>query len=142
VARDGVGKACAHHHKFVLPLAFRSAGGAADGVVQAAQLAFGSGIHIAHAAYHYVRLIVEIERIGNQLLDVHFGSAVAAPVARAAATGTTAWTAPRVASGTSIVATLLVAATWAAAAIVAWRPIVAAPLLCLLLFRFSHCLFL
>jgi hypothetical protein len=124
----------------VLPLAFWGAGGAADGIIEAAQLAFGSGIHVAHPAYHYVRLIVEIERIGNQLFDVHVGSAIAAPIARAAATGTTAWTAPRVASGTSIVSTLLVAA--AAAAIVAWRPIVAAPLLCLLLFRFSHCLFL
>ena len=50
VPRDGVSQARAQHHELVLPLAFGRAHGAPHGAVQAAQLALGAGIHVAHAA--------------------------------------------------------------------------------------------
>src|SRR6202043_2439474 len=68
------------------------ADGAPHGAIQPPQLALGAGIHVAHAADDAVRLIVQIEAVGHELLELDFGrtfraaavaavEAVAAPVA-------------------------------------------------------------
>src|SRR5579884_3555928 len=86
VARDGVSEAGAQHDELVLALVFRRADGAADGVVQAAQLAAGSGIHVAHPADHGVRLVIQVQRVAHQLVEIDFGRAFGtAPVAAIAA---------------------------------------------------------
>jgi hypothetical protein len=41
-------------------------------IVEAAQLALGAAVHIPEAAHDGVRLIVEIEAIGHQLVQVNF----------------------------------------------------------------------
>ena len=63
MARDRVGQARTEHHEFVLAFGFDGAAGAADGVVEAAELALGAGVHVAHAAHNTVSLIVEIEAV-------------------------------------------------------------------------------
>jgi len=57
----------------VLAVAFGGSHGTADGVVEAAQLALGAGIHVAHAGYDGVRLIVEIEAVGDQFFELDLG---------------------------------------------------------------------
>src|SRR5258708_26031985 len=75
MARDGVSQPCAQHHELLLTLAFRCADRAAHCIVETPQLAFGPGVHVAPAAYHSVRLVVEIHRIRDQFLDIHVGRA-------------------------------------------------------------------
>jgi hypothetical protein len=66
----------------LLPFIFRRSNGAANGIVETAQLALSAGVHIAHAADHAVRLIVEIQRIGDQFFDIDFRRPFeAAPIA-------------------------------------------------------------
>jgi hypothetical protein len=97
----------------MLALVFRGTDGAAYGVVKTPQLAFGAGIHVAHAADYSVRLIVEVERIGDKLLEVDLGWAfgtstvaaiAAAVVATIPASATTAATRTVATGATAIVA--------------------------------------
>src|SRR5258708_28829546 len=76
MARNGVSQPRAQHHELLLSLAFRCANCAAHCIVETPQLALGPGVHVAHAAYHSVRLVVEIQRIRDQLLDIHVGRAI------------------------------------------------------------------
>jgi hypothetical protein len=119
---DGVSQTRANHDKLVLALGLGGAGRTAHGVVEAAQLAPGSRIHVAHAADYDVRLVVEIETVAHQLIDIDLRRTFPAPIAPAAR--------PR--STTALVATAI-----------AWPPIsgspiartaIAAPWFCLLLF--------
>ena len=98
VARDGVGEAGAQHDELVLAFVFRGAGGAAHGVIKAAQLAARAGIHIAHAADDDVGLVVEVEAVGDQLVEIDLGRTVEAAV-----------TAGAVAAGDAPVATAIAA---------------------------------
>ena len=59
--------------------------GAAHGVVKAPQLALGAGIHVAHAADDAVRLVVEIQAVGDQLLELDLGRTFEAVAIAAAA---------------------------------------------------------
>src|SRR5258708_30791343 len=68
--RDGIRQSRAQHHELMLPLAFGSPHRAPHRVVQAAQLALGAGIHIAHARHHRVRMIVQIQAVADQLFDI------------------------------------------------------------------------
>jgi hypothetical protein len=70
VPRDGVGQARAQHDEFMLALVLRGAVGATHGVVKPPQLALGARIHVAHAADYAVRLVVEIQAVGDQLLQL------------------------------------------------------------------------
>ena len=84
MAGNGVCQAGAQHYKLLLALVFGRADGAAHGVVQTPELALGSGVHVAHAANHAVRLIVEIQRIGDQLVEIDVGRALeTSPIATA-----------------------------------------------------------
>src|SRR5580704_18525 len=80
----------------MLALAFGGARGAPHGIVEPAKLALGSGIHVAHAAHHDVGLIIQIQAIGDQLLDIDFGRAFGTPVAIAERTPFSATFAPPV----------------------------------------------
>src|SRR5216684_4439653 len=75
MARDSVRQPRAQHHELLLALAFRRANRAAHCIIETPQLALGPGVHVAHAAYHSVRLVVEIQRIRDQFLDIHVGRA-------------------------------------------------------------------
>src|SRR5580704_15060301 len=87
VPRDGIRQARAQHHKLLLAFIFRCSHGPTHRVIQTAQLALGTGIHVAHAADHAVRLIIQVQRIGDQLLDIDLGRALEpAPVTTAVAT--------------------------------------------------------
>src|SRR5579885_1965418 len=70
--RDGVGEPGAQHHKLMLLLVFRSPHRAPDGVVQPPQLALGARIHVAHARHDGVGLVVEIQAVGDQLIELDF----------------------------------------------------------------------
>src|SRR5947209_15154121 len=85
MARDRVGQAGAEHDELVLALVLRGAHGAADGVIQAAELALGAGIHVAHTAHDHVGLVIEVERISDQLVVVDFGRAFGSRPAEVAA---------------------------------------------------------
>src|SRR5579883_2236964 len=73
VARDGVGQSRAQHDKFVLAFTFRRADGTPHRAVEAAQLALGAGIHVAHAAHDRVRLIIQVEAVADELFELDFG---------------------------------------------------------------------
>ena len=112
VACNGVGQSRTEHHELMLPFILWCAGGPAYRVVKPTQLTAGTGIHVAHPADHDVGLIVEIEAVGDELLDFDVWREVAALGKRPVATwpipaGATipAWT---VSAGTSVttVATL------------------------------------
>src|SRR5262249_51651037 len=45
------------------------------GVIQPAQLALGTAVHIAHASHHRVRLIVEIQAVRDELFQFDIGRA-------------------------------------------------------------------
>src|ERR1700733_3647709 len=82
---DSVSQTRSQHDELLLPFVLRRADGAANRIVETAQLALGAGIHVAHAADYAVRLIVEVQRIGDQFLDIDFRRAFeTAPVATAA----------------------------------------------------------
>jgi hypothetical protein len=66
--RDGVRQPGAQHHELMLPLGLRRPHRPPHSVVQAPQLALGAAIHIAHANHYRMRLIVEVQAVGNQLL--------------------------------------------------------------------------
>jgi hypothetical protein len=85
-------------------------------------------------------LIVEIEAIGDQLLDIDLRWPFATPVARTApATGTSASLTASVASVTAIGTPLTAfVGPWASASILIRRPILAPTLFRLLLFHFCH----
>src|SRR6476646_4872786 len=57
----------------MLPLGFRRAHRSANSVIQAPQLALGAAIHIAHANHYGMRLIIQIQAVGNQLLQFDLG---------------------------------------------------------------------
>ena len=90
MAGDGIRQARAQHDELVLALVFRRTHGAADGAVKPAQLALGSGIHVAHAADDAVRLVVQIQTVGDQLLEIDFGRTIGTAAVR----GRAAITAP------------------------------------------------
>jgi hypothetical protein len=69
---DSVSQTRSQHDELLLPFVLRRADGAANRIVETAQLALGARIHIAHAADYAVRLIVEIQRIGDQFFDIDF----------------------------------------------------------------------
>src|SRR3984957_21264605 len=105
MTRDGITQTRPQHHELLLPLVLRRADSAAYGIVETAQLAFGAGVHVAHAADHTVRLIVEIQRIGYQFFDVDFRRPF-----EAATTATT----PVVTAIASLAPSAFAAAIWAA----------------------------
>src|SRR4029077_20558413 len=49
--------------------------GAADGAIEAAQLALGARIHVAHPADNGVRLVVQIKAVADELFELDFGRA-------------------------------------------------------------------
>src|SRR5215472_261220 len=75
MARDGVGQSGAQHYELVLALILGRAHSAANGVVQAAKLTFRAGIHVPHPAHDHVGLVVEIERVADQLVVIDLGRA-------------------------------------------------------------------
>src|SRR5208283_6219293 len=89
---DGVGQARAQHHELLLALVFGSAAGAADGVIETPELALGSGVHIAHAAHHSVGLVVQVQRIADELVDIDLGRALETATVAAAVSATVAAT--------------------------------------------------
>src|SRR5690349_12014822 len=118
VSRDGISKPRAQHHELLLPLALRSAHRAAHGIVQAAQLASGAGIHVAHAADYGVGLVVQVQRIRDQLFDIDISEAFeTAAVARTSAaativpTGTSTFAPSALRTATTLPAALTFAAT-------------------------------
>ncbi len=153
--RDGVGQAGAEHDELVLAFGFRSAGGAAHRVVEAAKLAAGTGIHVAHAADDDVGLVIEIEAVADELFKFDLGRTVEAAFATPITTTlptpiTTGTITTTVAPGTAITAgasatistgtvTTRTATAWTIStgptAAFAGRTIFAG---CLLLLLFSH----
>src|SRR5580693_1520112 len=115
VAGNSVSEARPDHDELMLALAFGGARGAPHGIVEPAKLALGSGVHVAHAAHHDVGLIIQIEAIGDQLLDIDFGRAFGTPVTIAKRTPFSA--SFRTAAGASTIATTAIIA-----AIVGARP--------------------
>src|SRR5512142_806579 len=57
----------------MLPLGFRRPHGTSYGVIEAPKLALGAAIHIAHANHDSMRLIVQVQAVGNQLLQFDIG---------------------------------------------------------------------
>src|SRR5580700_3121901 len=96
VAGNSVSEARPNHDELMLALAFGGARGTPDGIVEPAKLALGSGVHVAHAAHHDVGLIIQIEAVGDQLLDIDFGRSFGTPVAIAKRTPFSASFATRV----------------------------------------------
>src|SRR5271169_444421 len=70
MTRDGVGQARAQHDELMLPLALRSPHRPPHGVEEAAELALGTAIHIAHASHHGMGLVVQIQAIGDQFFEL------------------------------------------------------------------------
>jgi hypothetical protein len=99
--RDGVGQPRAQHHKLMLPFGFRRTHGPADGIIQTPQLALGAAIHIPHANDHGMRLIVEVQAVGDQLLQFDIG--------REAIKG------PATAAGTAFMTSFMTGSTFTAA---------------------------
>ncbi len=86
MARDGVRQTRAQHHELMLPLALGRAHRPPHRVIQAAELALGAGIHVAHAGHDGVRLVVQIQAVGDQFFQLDLRShlewpATAGPVA-------------------------------------------------------------
>src|SRR5581483_4699921 len=81
VPRDRIRQARAQHDEFVLALVFRRSHGAAHGAVKTPQLALGARIHIAHAADNSVRLVVQVQTVGDQLLQFDLRRPVGTPAA-------------------------------------------------------------
>jgi len=86
VSRDGVGQPRAQHDELVLPLVFWSANSPPHGVIQTPELALGSAIHIAHADDHSVRLVIQVQAVGHELLELDFGEPIERAPASAAGT--------------------------------------------------------
>src|SRR5215469_16947453 len=85
VPRDGVCQPRAQHDELVLPLALRRPHGPPHRAVQAAQLALGARIHVAHAADDGVRLVVQVEAVADELVELDFRRAFRTPAVEAAA---------------------------------------------------------
>jgi hypothetical protein len=95
-----------------------------------------------------VRLIIQIQRIGNQLLDIHVGRTFAAPVAgrsAAPAIAIATWTAPvasrastTISSRAAILATRATAARTTGSPFARWT-VATFALLGFLFFCFRHC---
>ena len=68
----------------VLAVGFGGAAGAAHRVIEAPQLRLGARIHVAHAADNGVGLVVEIQRIVDQLLEIDFRGTVGTAAGTAA----------------------------------------------------------
>src|SRR5665213_3716932 len=132
--RDGVRQPRAQHDKLMLPFGFRRAHGTSYGVIEASKLALGAAVHIAHANHHGMRLIVQVQAVGNQLLQFDLGEAfkgtpaattgpafMAAFMTRSALTaaGSTIWTPFTTRTATAILSTIF--------ALRPWRPIPARP---------------
>ena len=79
---NGIRQTRAQHDELMLTLALRRADGAAHGVVQPPELALGAAIHIPHAGDNGVRLIVEIQAVGNELFQFNVRRAFKRPSAR------------------------------------------------------------
>src|SRR6185437_16932633 len=133
MAADGVRQARSDHYKLMLALRFRSSRGAPHRIVEAAQLALGARIHVPHAAYNDMCLVVQVEAVGHQLVEIDLRRSFAAAIARPAIGAAAAFTAA--VSGTALASLIRPSA----AAILARRPVVAAAALFGLLFLyFSH----
>src|SRR5438094_503828 len=68
--RNRISQTRAQHDEMMLALTLGSANRAPHCVIEPAQLALGAGIHVAHASHHGVRLIVEIQAVGNQFFQL------------------------------------------------------------------------
>src|SRR5262249_23122638 len=64
------------------------------------QLALSARIHVAHPADHAMRLVIQVEAVGNQLVQLDFRRAVEAPALTVAAAFVTA-SLPIISAGTS-----------------------------------------
>src|SRR5437764_5116762 len=143
--RNRIRKTGTHHHKFMLAFAFGSTCCPAYRVVQAAQLAFGAGIHVAHSANYNVRLVVQVQTIGNQFVQIDFGWPFTTSLTRAAWTTAETLFTPAIAApvsaslASSIVRSPIARSPAAPAPILPRRPIFGAPPpFGFLLFNFRH----
>ena len=50
----------------------RGAAGPAHGVIETPQLAARAGIHVAHAADDAVRLVIQVQAVGDELVEIDF----------------------------------------------------------------------
>src|SRR5262249_55810418 len=71
VTGNRIGKTRAQHDELVLPLVFRSPDSAPDRAVKPPQLALGAGIHVAHPADDSMGLVIQVEAIGDQLIELN-----------------------------------------------------------------------
>src|SRR5215217_4176435 len=95
MARDRIGKARSQHHKLVLLVAFGRLACAPHCVIETPELASGARVHVAHSRNDGMSLVIEIQAIGDQLVEVDFrgpfepalAAATISPVATIAAVG-------------------------------------------------------
>src|SRR5262245_14334120 len=113
MARDCVGQPGAQHDEFVLAFPFGDAAGTAHGAVETPQLAARARVHIPHSSHHCVRLVIQIKRIRNQLVQIDLRRSVAAwpAAARTSAPIATAITGTSAAVASAISATVVGTAT-------------------------------
>src|SRR5260370_1718975 len=71
VPRDRVRQPRPQHHELVLPLVLGSAIRPPHGIVQPPQLTLGPRVHVPHAAHHAVRLVIQVQAIGDQFLELN-----------------------------------------------------------------------
>src|SRR5579871_1482361 len=105
MARDGIREARAQHDELMLAFTLRRSHGAADRIVQTAELALGAAIHVPHARDDGVGLVVEIQTIGNELVELDVGRAFE----RTPSAGTAAFAAVAITAGA--VATIAIVRT-------------------------------
>ena len=87
VAGDRISKSGAQHDELMLAFTLDRAAGAANGVIEAPELALGTGIHVAQAGHNGVCLIVEVKRVYDELFEVDIRGKVAEALRAAIATG-------------------------------------------------------
>src|SRR4029078_11948753 len=74
MARNGIGQARAQHDEVMLAFALGSAHRPPHRIIQPTQLALGAGIHVAHAGYDGVGLVIQIQTVGDQFFQFDFRS--------------------------------------------------------------------
>src|SRR5437763_1068255 len=69
----------------MLPLVFRSAHRSPHRVIQTPKLALGAAVHIAHPDDHSVRLVIQVQTVGHELLQLDLSEIVEGTPASGAA---------------------------------------------------------
>ena len=70
MARDGIRQSGAKHDELMLALILRRANGPTNSAIKPSELGAGGRIHVANSTDNGMRLVIEIEAVGNQLLEV------------------------------------------------------------------------